>query len=105
MAVGAANLVGGVTACHPVANACVRYVATQASTVRVRRGPLAERDDLRDVATALNVQAARTVALLALNPLLSMEGVPKILGCIFVTGRALFASHRLRAWDLHIFRE
>jgi hypothetical protein len=80
-------------------------VATQASTVRVRCGPLTEGDDLRDVATALNVQAARTVALFALNPLLSMERVPKILGRVFVTGRANLASRRLRARDLHIFRE
>jgi hypothetical protein len=90
---------------HPVANLFVPGVAAQANTIRLCCGTLAEGDDFRDVSAAVHVQAARTMALLALDALLGMKRVPEIFGYIVMAGGAGFGANRFRAWDLYVLGE
>jgi hypothetical protein len=104
MAIYAANFVGSMRPCHPVANFLISRVTTQADAITFRGGTMAKGDDLGNVAAALHVQAAGTVALLAFHALLGMKRMPKILSDVGMTCSACVGSHRGRPWNLHVLR-
>jgi hypothetical protein len=101
MTVYAANLVRGMRPGHPVADSFVASMATQASAVSVCRGTLTESDDFADISSAIYVQAAGTVTLLAFHALLRMKRMAEVLGYVFVTGGANLGSNRFRAGNLY----
>lgn len=105
MAVGTTQLIGGVRPHRPVADLCIMGVATQTHAVGVMRRALLERDDLRNISAALDVQAARTVTLLALDTLLGMKGMPEIFGDVGMACGARIVTHRSSAGNLCIFGE
>ena len=102
MAVNAANLVGSVRTCHPVANSFISRMTTQTHAVCVGSRALTERDDLGNITATLHVQAAGTVALLAFDALLGMKGVPEVFRDVGVAGGAGFRAHRSRALNLDV---
>jgi len=104
MAIYAADLVGSMRPCHPVANFLISRVTAQAYAVGVGGRTLAERNNLRNISTTLHVQAARTVALLAFHALLGMKRMPKILCDVGVTRSTCIGSHWGRPWNLHVLR-
>jgi hypothetical protein len=105
MAIGAADLVGSVRSCRPVPNSRIMDVAAQADTVGRVRWSRAETDDLGYVPVALHMQAAGSVAILAFDPLLGVEGMPKALGYVGVTFRARISTNPRGARDLSVFRK
>lgn len=101
MAIGTAHLIRGMRPGHPVANSFITGMAAQASAVSVGGGPFSEGDDLGDVSSTLNVQAARAMALLAFDALLRMERVAKVLGYVHMASSTGLGPNGFRAGYFH----
>ena len=100
VAIDAANLVRSVRAACPVPGALVSSVATQADAVRVCCGALLKGDNFGGVSSAIDVEAAIAVALLASHALLRVIRMLKILSDIRVAGGAGCGANRLGARNL-----
>jgi len=105
MAISAADFVGSVRSCRPVPNSSIMDVAAQADTVGRVRWSGAETDNLGYVPVAVHMQAAGPVAILAFDPLLGVEGMPKALGYVGVTCRARISTNPRGARDFSVFRK
>lgn len=105
MTVGAADTVRRMNSACPVPRPLVLRMAVQTDPVRIRCGALLKYHDLGSVPTALNVQTAIAVAIFALDPLLSVVRVLRILCDICVAGGAGFRSNPLRPWNPDGFTE
>ena len=103
MAIYAANFVGSMRPCHRVANFSSRACNSGRRRYLPRRND-GERDDLGNVAAALHVQAAGTVALLAFDALLGMKRTPKILSDVGMTRSACFGHIGVAPGNLHVLR-
>ncbi len=105
VAFGTTKMVGSVRSCHPVAQVRITRMATEADPVRVVWRPLPERNDLRHIAAAVNMQASRAVALLAFHSLLGMKGMLVILGDLRVARGTHFGARLLGAGNLRVLRK
>jgi hypothetical protein len=105
MAINAADLIRRMSAGHPVPDFGILCMTTEAHAIRICGGSVGERNNLRNIPAALDVQAARTVACFAIKTLLSMKGMPEIGGDIGVACRAGLGTDRRGAWNLHILCE
>ena len=105
MAINATDLVGSMPAGQPVADFRIPYMTTQTRTIGIVGGTLTEGNDLGDISAAFHMQAAGTMALLTLNSLLRMEGVPELFGDVGVTRGARFRPHGCSSGNLNVLRE
>jgi len=103
MAIGAADVVHVVRTVGPMPYLRILGMASETDAVGIRRRPLMETDDLALVAAAINVKAAVTVAVFALQPLLGVIRVAKSCGVLRVTVSAGVCADSRRAGDLYIF--
>jgi hypothetical protein len=105
MAINAADFVRSVRAGHPVLDFGILGMTAEAHPIRIRGGSVGEGNNLRNIPAALDVQAARTVTLLAFDALLRMKRVLVLLSYIRVARRARFRANRRGSRNLYIFRK
>ncbi|MGA3168072.1 MAG: hypothetical protein ABSF14_18350 [Terriglobia bacterium] len=78
VAVSAADVLGRMAACQPVAAPLVLDVTAQADAVRIPGRSGTKADDFRHIPGAIHVQASSAVAVLAFDTLLGVKGVSEI---------------------------
>jgi len=94
VAIDATNPVRRMHAARPVLGAFVLCVATQAHSVGVRRGAILERNDFGCIPSAIDVETAIAMALLALDPLLRVIRVLEVFSDFRMASGAGFRSNR-----------
>lgn len=102
VAIDAANHVCRMHPAHPVPCALVPGMAAQADAIGLGCGSMLEGNNLRDIASALHVETARSMALLTLNSLLRVKGMLEILAHIRVARRAGLCSDRGSSLNLRM---
>ena len=105
VAINAANSICGVYSSCPMPGALILCVTAQAYAVCVCGGALPERDNFGGVTPAIDMKAAISVALLALDTLLRVISMLEVFGNLRMAGGASLRSDRLGAWDIEVFCE